>query len=144
MNGWKVILATAAIFCTGFFAGLLFPKMHPPARTGGGAPASVSSPLPNDRRIAAIRQFTQDLDLTPEQQQQVDLLVDESQERTRVMWELIGPEVQDEFRRMRGEVVRVLTPEQRKRFEERSRKYRRERARESGGTNAPVQPADKE
>ncbi|MBM3848107.1 MAG: hypothetical protein FJ405_17695 [Verrucomicrobia bacterium] len=138
MSTWKVTIATAAIFSTGFFAGVLVPRSSSPGKSGG-APSSMTSPLPNDRRISAVRSFTRDLGLTAEQHEQIDALIDESQERTRVMWDLVAPEVQEEFKRLRAEVVSVLTPEQRKRFEERSRRYRQQRSKESSSSsNTPA------
>lgn len=137
MISGKVILATLVIFCTGFFAGVLFPRHmgRPPSPPPLGSQPSL--PLPNERRIAALRQFTEDMDLTPAQRERIEGHIQDSQERTRVLWDLVSPEVQEEFRRLRSDVVKELTPEQRKRFEERSRRYRRDRARESA-TNAPA------
>lgn len=130
MSQWKIILATLVIFSTGFFAGVLFPRGQAPASSGPRATANQTPPppLPNERRIEALRRFTQDMDLSEEQRNKIQAHIQESQERTRLLWDLVGPEVQDEFKRLRSEVVAELSPEQRKRFEERSKKYRRERA----------------
>lgn len=141
MTNWKVILATTVIFCTGFFAGVLFPS-H---RSSSSAPTANSLPpqafpLPNERRIEALRKFTQDLQLTDEQRQKIESHIAESQDRTRVLWDLVGPEVQEEFKRLRGSVVQELTPSQRRQFEERSRRYRKERSNAKMETNTVSSP----
>lgn len=129
MSQWKIIVATLVIFSTGFFAGVLFPRGQAPASITRATPNQTPPPpLPNERRIEALRRFTQDMDLSEEQRSRIQAHIQESQERTRLLWDLVGPEVQDEFKRLRSEVVAELSPEQRKRFEERSKKYRRERA----------------
>lgn len=139
----KVILATLVIFCTGFFAGVMFPRhgLHTP-KPGMTSNTGLAGglPLPNERRILALRQFTEDMDLTTDQRERIESHIQNSQERTRVLWDLVSPEVQEEFKRLRSDVVSELSPEQRKRFEERSRRYRRERARENA-TNAPGAPS---
>ena len=45
-----------------------------------------------------------------------------------MLWDLVGPEVQEEFKRLRTAIVQELNPSQRKQFEEKSRRYRRERS----------------
>lgn len=127
MSTWKVILATLVIFCTGFFAGVLFPRRGPQSFSLK-PPLAAPSPLPNERRIEALRRFTEDLQLTEDQKERIEAHIQESQERTRVLWDLVGPEVQEEFKRLRSDVVQELNPSQRKTFEERSRRYRRERS----------------
>lgn len=141
ITNWKVILATTVIFCTGFFAGVLFPRhtKSQPASAGGTLPPQAF-PLPNERRIEALRRFTQDLQLTEEQRQKIESHIAESQDRTRVLWDLVGPEVQDEFKRLRGSVVQELSPSQRRQFEERSRRYRKERSSAKTETNSLASP----
>lgn len=137
MNQWKIILATLVIFCTGFFAGVLFPKGP---RSVPGNPATSSQaglPLPNERRIEALRRFTHDMDLSEEQRGKIESHIQESQERTRLLWDLVGPEVQEEFKRLRSEVVSELSNEQKRKFEERSKKYRRERSARPEGRELP-------
>lgn len=128
MSNWKLILATLVIFCTGFFAGVLFPHHPPRSLPPPSNPSPASIPLPNERRIEALRRFTQDLQLSSEQRQRIEGHIAESQDRTRVLWDLVGPEVQEEFKRLRTAIVQELNPGQRKQFEEKSRRYRRERS----------------
>ncbi|MBI1842415.1 MAG: hypothetical protein HYR88_16380 [Verrucomicrobia bacterium] len=145
MHLGKLILATLLIFSTGFFAGVLFP--HPQPATVQSAlrpsgPPTTTPPLPNERRVEALRRFTQNLDLAPEQRERIESHIQESQERTRLLWDLVGPEVQDEFKRLRAQVVSELKPDQRKKFEELSKKYRRERSKsgEASGVSLPPPP----
>jgi Spy/CpxP family protein refolding chaperone len=140
ITNWKVIVATMVIFCTGFFAGVLFPRHVKSTSNSPQSTSAQSVPLPNERRIEALRRFTQDLQLTEEQRQKIEAHISESQDRTRVLWDLVGPEVQDEFKRLRGAVVQELTSSQRRQFEERSRRYRKERSSTKAETNAVALP----
>ncbi|MBL9171265.1 MAG: hypothetical protein JNN07_26265 [Verrucomicrobiales bacterium] len=140
ITNWKVIVATMVIFCTGFFAGVLFPRHVKSTSSSPQSTSAQSFPLPNERRIEALRRFTQDLQLTEEQRQKIEAHISESQDRTRVLWDLVGPEVQDEFKRLRGAVVQELTSSQRRQFEERSRRYRKERSSTKAETNAVASP----
>ena len=124
MSSWKPILAALVIFTTGFFAGVLFPRPSTPSV----APVVKLTPpalLPDGKRYEAIRRMALDLKLTEEQRRNVETHIRESQERTRAIWELVGPEVQEEFRRLRTDVGRELSPEQHRQFEARLRKARR-------------------
>ena len=147
MQQWKLILATLLIFSTGFFAGVLFPRKQPVTVQSGLRPSinavPATPPLPNERRIEALRRFTQNLDLATEQRERIESHIQESQERTRLLWDLVGPKVQEEFKRLRSDVVNELKPDQRKRFEELSKKYRRERTKngDAPSPNLPILPA---
>jgi hypothetical protein len=81
--------------------------------------------MPDERRYEAIRKMTRELNLSEDQLRRVETRIRESQERTRVIWELVGPEVQEEFRRLRSDVAAELGPEQLRKFEANLRKSRR-------------------
>ncbi len=127
MNTWKVILATVVIFSAGVFTGGLLVKQ-----------TSKPEPLPSPQfgRIEMLRRLSRPLSLTPEQNEQLDTIMRESQERTKVFWELLEPELRGEFRKTREEIREVLTPEQRKRFDD-LLKQRQRRPGMMSPTNAP-------
>ncbi len=127
MNTWKVILATVVIFSAGVFTGGLLVKQ-----------TSRPEPVPSPKfgRIEMLRRLSQLLTLTPEQNEQLDTIMRESQERTKVFWELLEPELRAEFRKTRDEIREVLTPEQRKLFDE-LLKQRQRRPGLMSPTNAP-------
>ncbi len=116
MSTWKVILATLVIFSAGLFTGALLVKQMTP-------PAPV--PSPQFGRIEMLRRLSRILSLTPEQNERLDTIMRESQERTKVYWELLEPELRTEFRKTRDEIREVLTPEQRKEFDERLKQRQR-------------------
>jgi len=109
VSTWKVILATVVIFSAGVFTGGLLVKQT-------SKPEPV--PSPEFGRIQMLRRLSRLLSLTAEQNEQLDTIMRESQERTKVFWELLEPELRGEFRKTRDEIREVLTPEQRKLFDE--------------------------
>jgi Spy/CpxP family protein refolding chaperone len=127
VNTWKVILATVVIFSAGVFTGGLLVKQ-----------TSKPEPLPSPQfgRIEMLRRLSRLLSLTPEQNEQLDTIMRESQERTKVFWELLEPELRGEFRKTRDEIREVLTPEQRKQFDDQL-KQRQRRPGLMSSTNAP-------
>ncbi len=127
MNTWKVILATVVIFSAGVFTGGLLVKQT-------SKPEPV--PAPEFGRIQMLRRLSRLLSLTPEQNERLDTIMRESQERTKVYWELLEPELRGEFRKTRDEIREVLTPEQRKEFDERLQQRQR-RPGMMSPTNAP-------
>lgn len=143
MKIWKVILATLVIFATGVITGGLLvgiadgvrerrhhwfqthaAKTHPtaPASVTNEPPARLTLPI----GVPARRQFPKDflerldreLKLTPEQHRQIDQVLDEGQKRTKEIWDRIAPEVREEMKKSRAQILDLLTPEQKSRFEE--------------------------
>src|SRR5207247_7485299 len=53
----------------------------------------------------------------PEQRQQIDQIVRDSQQRTKNLWDSIAGKLQEEPRKVRELINEQLTPEQRKKFE---------------------------
>jgi Spy/CpxP family protein refolding chaperone len=77
------------------------------------------------QRLEFFKRMEKQLDLAPEQREQVDQIMKESQERTKPLWEQIAPQMGEELKRVRQEVTKVLTPEQRKKMNELMRKGRK-------------------
>ena len=120
MNSWKVILATMVIFGTGVVTGGLlvrYAEGPPAARPARPAGAARQGPFPTAGllRVEFLRRAGRELNLTPEQQEKLDKIIKESQERTR---KVFSPYLREEMQRTRTEFRAVLTPEQQPRFDE--------------------------
>ena len=136
MSSWKVILAALVIFVSGITTGALIRR--PPERP----PTPESAPAPGKFRTDALRKITRELDLTAEQREAVEKTLKESQERTRLLWDQIGPDLREESRLARQNIARILTPEQRKKFEEAmDKRRRRDATRPTAEPRSPA-PAD--
>jgi hypothetical protein len=144
MNTWKVVLATMLIFGTGVITGGLLVRhsdrvrpVRPPARPT--APRNVQPPTPQVMRLEFLKRVERDLDLTPEQQQQADKLIKESQERSKKITEPVAPLLREELQRTREAFRALLTPEQRVRFEELLKHPQHPRdPHRPGATNSPA------
>lgn len=71
------------------------------------------------------------LELTQEQREKIEEIVNDSQERLRPLRELIDPIMQDELKRVHDEICKVLTPQQKEKYED-FLKHRFSRRPESG------------
>jgi Spy/CpxP family protein refolding chaperone len=70
------------------------------------------------RRFDFLRRVQHELDLTPEQKEQVEVIVQEGQEQMRATWEEFSPRMQAHLKETRERIAEVLSPEQQQRFEE--------------------------
>ena len=122
MSPWKVILATLAIFITGLITGAVLVKQTGRPTLSGRASTNNDALLPIMLREEFVRRMTQELELTPEQRVKILDIVHESQERTRLLYGLIGDDVREEMRHTREAIRQHLTPEQVRKFEEMSRR----------------------
>jgi len=127
VNAWKVILATVVIFGAGVFTGGMLVKItnKPEMR-----------PAPMVFRLEMIRRLTRELDLAPGQRARIERSLSESAERVKILGSLIDPEMREEFKKVHEEIRDVLTPRQRRRFEE----LQRERQDEAGEPDAGRSP----
>jgi hypothetical protein len=122
MNGWKVILATLVIFGTGVVTGGLLGPLVVPARThpswrGSGPwrnPGPVSA---GGLKFEFLRRVQRDLNLSAEQQERIDKILSEGQERTRKLMDPVRSQFQAELKRTKDEFIEVLNPDQKSRFE---------------------------
>ena len=155
MNYWKIILATMVIFGMGVVTGGLLVQHGPRLRPNRAAHvSSVGRPSvavpPGALKLDLLRRMQKELDLTPDQHERVDRIINQSQDRTRKLMEPLRPQVMEELKRAREQFREVLTPPQQARFDELLRQQQhqhdqrhpqpgRERPAEgtSGGTNAP-------
>jgi Spy/CpxP family protein refolding chaperone len=128
MNTWKVILATLVIFAAGVVTGSLTVKQssrwlgwqHQHA-AGEARPATGFA---GGMRLDFLRRAQRELDLTPEQRQQIDQILKDSQEHTRKVMEPIAPELRQELHRTKEAFRAALTPEQRARFDDMLKRQR--------------------
>jgi hypothetical protein len=128
---WKIILATLVIFAAGAVAGGLFVKSRTPD------PQPPKPPVPG---ILSQQRFQsrlkEKLELTPEQTNRINRIFAESNERIRILWGLIGPELQKELQEVRDNIRSELTPAQRDKFEQLLKPPHRQDGRSRrGGTN---------
>ncbi len=128
MSPWKVILATMVIFACGVFTGVFVTRTGPVSAAASPAPApqlvtTNKMPLPSFAQLQVqrpefLRKLDRQLDLTPQQHDQMVKIMNESRQRTAPLWEMIAPQMGDELKRVREEIRQVLTPEQRKKWAE--------------------------
>jgi Spy/CpxP family protein refolding chaperone len=131
VSPWKVILATMVIFACGVFTGVFVTRTEPAAATVAPpqqpmAAAAVSNVPPatavstNKGPLPAefLKRLDQQLELTPEQHEDIVKIMAASRDRTAPLWYAIAPQMSDEMKKVRGEIRKLLTPEQRKKWTE--------------------------
>ncbi len=122
VNSWKVILATMVIFGTGVVTGGLLVqhaglgREHRQPRPSGAVHPAQPTPA-GLMRTDFLRRMQGELDLTPEQHEQIDKILKEGQQRTKKLMEIVEPRRREEYKRTLEEFRAVLTPEQRKRLD---------------------------
>jgi Spy/CpxP family protein refolding chaperone len=134
VSPWKVILATMVIFACGVFTGVFVTRTGPVVSAVSPVPQPQSgptnkAPLPvfaqlQPQRPEFLKRLDRQLDLTPEEHDQIAKIMSASRERTAPLWENIAPQMSDELKRVREEIRKVLTPEQRKKWAELNKRAR--------------------
>lgn len=121
-----------------------------PQASPSAAPVAMGSPSPiaSPARQMFIQRVHRELDLSPEQSSQVDQIMRESRKRMTKIYEPVMPDAREETRRVRQEIQAILTPEQKKKFNE-TFKHRqhettedRKNLRQRADTNASVQVSE--
>ena len=128
MNVWKVILATLVIYSAGLITGSLLVRQRLPSPTPPDQPQQGPGPIPWHLQQHVLERMRVELNLNPDQFARLERVFADSRERTRIIHELVRPEMQAEMRNTREKIMAELTPPQRRRFEElmRSRPRMRE------------------
>jgi gas vesicle protein len=123
VSPWKVILATMVIFACGVMTGAMVARTA--ATKGAPAPASAvvpqrmpPGPVLQMQRVDFLKRMDKQLDLSPEEHEQIAKILKASQERTEPLWDQIAPQMKDEVKKVREEIRGALTPEQRIKFAE--------------------------
>lgn len=111
-----VVLATIVIFAAGVVTGSLVTRKT-------GRPL-ITQPMWG--RFEMIRRAVGEMDrrgqLTPDQHQRIDLIIRDHQELIADYFSILEPDVQDVFKKLRESIREELSPEQRRQFEELSRR----------------------
>ncbi len=112
-----VVLATLVIFAAGVVTGSLVTRKtaHPPM---------MGQPLWG--RFEMVRRAVDELDrrgqLSGDQRQRIDTILRDHQDLIADYFSILEPDVQDVFQKLRESVRQELSPEQRRQFEELSRR----------------------
>ena len=130
MKIWKVILATIVIFVAGAFAGGMLVKLS--------RPKPETPPPPFLTQQFFKERLKKELHLTADQTNRIDKIFSDSGANMKILWDLIGPEVEAEKREVRDKIRKELTAEQREKFEQLLKQppHRPEGPRRPRGTNS--------
>ena len=133
MKIWKVILATIVIFAAGALAGgLLVKTLTPPPPP----PKPPVPPIISQQRFQD--KLKRELQLNGDQTNRMDKIFHESNARIKILWDLVGPEMQKERQEVYENIRAILNAEQREKFEQLLKQsHRPDGQRRSRATNQP-------
>lgn len=114
MKPWKVILAAVVIFVAGAVTGAVVYTQFLHKKAAESRPSGP----PMIPRPDFARWLGDKLQLTKEQEEKIEKILIDSHERLKPLRELIDPVMQDEVKRVKEEILKELTPEQQKKYEE--------------------------
>lgn len=91
-----------------------------PGQPGQPGPGNFGGPpfAPKIMGKEFIKVLDHELDLSPDQHERIGKILAEGQEQNKKLWDKIAPEMKKEMQNSKERIREVLTPEQRKRFEE--------------------------
>lgn len=69
------------------------------------------------QRVEFMRRLSERLHLSPEQREQIDRQISESQQRLRALWEPVEPQAREELKALRKRIEETLPPDQRAEFQ---------------------------
>ena len=122
MGTRRAILYLIAIFVLGVVVGLLGERLI--ERRWGREHESWK-----ERRAKVVDRFSRELNLTPEQRDQLARILDETGQRYQTLHEQVRNQYNEIRQSGRQRIREILTPEQRTRFEEIAKKLDEERRR---------------
>jgi hypothetical protein len=144
VNNWKAILATMLIFGTGVVTGGLLVNFSLHSRVRNQPGKTVAAPaLPGAIRIEFLKRVERELELRPQQREQIDKILAASQERNRRLMQPLMPQFRAEYESTSREIRAALDPAQAERFDEllkhqqRPMQEKRARDQRAKGTNSP-------
>lgn len=114
--GAAILIFIAGIVCGVGIGRIFFPikVVQPPQPPfPGGPPISA-----NIWRMDLVKRLAKELGLTEEQTQKIDLLIKSGQERLKSLWDPIAPKAWQIIMETNTNIMEVLNPDQRLRFEE--------------------------
>jgi Spy/CpxP family protein refolding chaperone len=94
-------------------------------------------------RQFVLKRLTRELDLRPEQQQQVEAILRETGRELARLREEVGPRVRDIRGRSREKIRAILNPEQQAKFEALAKEWERREERRHGGAPLPEEKETK-
>jgi hypothetical protein len=123
------------IFAAGVLTGVAIDRRTSPVplrqapNAGRGEGQIANRVIPNliAQRANLIRNVQRQLDLDPEQRVRIEQIMRDSQLRTKPIVDRIAPDLREEFRLTTTAIRQVLTPDQRRRFDELMKPRNRER-----------------
>jgi hypothetical protein len=130
----KLTAVVVIIFCSGVMTGLLLDRVQANRALPAARPANISLG-PAWARLEFIRRIQSHLNLTASQQTNIDIIVSEGQNRLRVLWDPIAPQVQEELQQVRQRVLAELNPDQKILFERLSQQRSPRRTEDSSSKN---------
>ena len=144
MNTWKAILAALVIFGAGFVTGNVLNRISEQSKAVAPNPPRTAHPqqtlsLDQLRRLELMGRVQKDLDLSPDQRARIEKIIGDGQERIRDLWDQVAPDIHDEYEDVKKKFCDVLTPDQKKRFEDLMKQQLHPR--KPAATNAPPQAA---
>ena len=118
MKAWKFILAALAVFLAGAATGVTAANLR--AKTQRQQELARRGSLPPFvwTRIELFRRAEKRAQITAEQRERIDGHIRAAQGNLRKLWEPLSPVAQQEFARLREQILGELAPEQRPQFEE--------------------------
>ncbi len=128
MRRSSAIAGVVALFLVGVLVGALGDELvsrrHPRGGPVGlGAPGGHGGHLGAGHRMMAA-ELTRRLDLTADQQRQLDAILADTHRETQALWREVRPRVVAVIEQGQNRIAQILTPRQRQEFEA----FRRERA----------------
>ena len=114
------------IFGTGVVTGGLLVRNshrtqpHPPKNNNTGmarSPQPLTAFSASGVKIEFLRRMERDLSLSSEQRERIDVILTESQERTRKLMEPVAPQLREELQQTKERFRAALTPPQREAFD---------------------------
>jgi Spy/CpxP family protein refolding chaperone len=120
---WKVILVACLIFGTGVAAGILAGNLvQQGAFSGSPVPDKQEDPPVwrsklEDHRQKFCNRLSHHLELTPEQEERIESILEESQTRVEAILKPVGPKIHDEYKAARDQIRAILNPGQRDEFD---------------------------
>lgn len=125
MSNWKVILATLAIFATGVMAGgALVWKLAPRPEASRELPFD-----PREMRQGYVNHLEHELSLTVDQREKISVVLSNSHERVKLIFEDFNPKMRKEMEQVRDEIKAELQPGQQELFDELRKRRNRYRSR---------------
>lgn len=117
MNRRTVLLAAAVIFACGAVTGALALRTAQDcARTTDVSKKHVS---PIDARFDALKQMQSELDLTPDQTNRIDAILESSRKRMRQIWETTcQPPLREEMKQVHARIQAELNPVQKAKYDQ--------------------------